>query len=256
MSNSNNNNNLNVEDISGDELSITSVKGEGFASDLSDNEIKTQHQHQHMQQTLTNKRAKLKNTLKRPTTPMDVRSSGPDHHHQVQQQQQSQQQKSATKQQLNSPQSQLQAQHQQQQIGGGGVVVGGVGSGGGLKFHQLGDQNVTSTRFNEWDPYGASRVQQQQILLQQNERQKSPLKSKQALQQNQNSNFAHTFLNTDSSPRQSSGRSQVGSANVNNPKLQQISPQLQQQSMVSVVNVFFVIGYLVTKHFEASLLKI
>ena len=52
-----NSNNLNVEDISGDELSITSVKGEGFASDLSDNEIKNQHQ----QQALVNKRAKIKN---------------------------------------------------------------------------------------------------------------------------------------------------------------------------------------------------
>jgi hypothetical protein len=215
------NNNLNVEDISGDELSITSVKGEGFASDLSDNELKNQHQNQ--QQLLVNKRAKLKNNLKRPTTPMDVRNSGDGHQNH---QPSAQQQKSASKQ--NS--SLLQTQHQHQINSSGGVVVGGVGGGGGgggggvggLKYHQLGDQNVTSTRFNEWDPYSANRQQQ----LSQSERQKSPLKSKQSMQQNQNSSFAHTFLNTDSSPRQTSGRSQVGSAG--NQKLQQISPQQQQ----------------------------
>ena len=156
-----------MEDISGDELSITSVKGEGFASDLSDNELKNQHHNQ--QQLLVNKRAKLKNTLKRPTTPMDVRNSGDGHQNH---QPSVQQQKSASKQ--NS--SLLQTQHQQQ--------INSSGSAG-IKYHQLGDQNVTSTRFNEWDPYSANR--QQQLI--QNERQKSPLKSKQSLQQNQNSNF-------------------------------------------------------------------
>ena len=203
------NNNLNVEDISGDELSITSVKGEGFASDLSDNEIKNQHQ---QQQNLVNKRAKQKNSLKRPTTPMDMRNAGDNHH--------PQQQKSAGKQNSSYQNSLLQAQHQQQ------TPSGAMSSGpGALKYHQLGDQNVTSTRFNEWDPYSDNRQRQQQ--LSQNERQKSPLKSKQSMMPNQNSNFTHTFLNTDSSPRQTSGRSQIGSAGVNNQKLQQISPQQQ-----------------------------
>jgi hypothetical protein len=128
-------------------------------------------------------------------------------------------------QQQQQPQKSLK-QQQQQQLN--------ESNRGGLKYHQIGEQNVPSTRFNEWDPYGISKQQhlQQQFLLQQqqqqqslSERQKSPHKSKNAA----NSNFAHTFLNTDSSPRQTSGRSQTGSANVQNAKLQQISPQNQQQ---------------------------
>lgn len=135
----------------------------------------------------------------------------------IDQQQQQQQQQS------NQPQKTL--KQQQQQLN--------ESNRGGLKYHQIGEQNVPSTRFNEWDPYGISKQQhlQQQFLLQQqqqqslSERQKSPHKSKNAA----NSNFAHTFLNTDSSPRQTSGRSQTGSANIQNAKLQQMSPQNQQQ---------------------------
>ena len=98
---------------------------------------------------------------------MDVRNTGNDGHTQ------SQQQKSASKQNVTYHQnSLLQTQQQQQQQQQ--PVIGGLGSGvGGLKYHQLGDQNVTSTRFNEWDPYSSNR--QQQLILS-NERQKSPLK--------------------------------------------------------------------------------
>ena len=101
-----------------------------------------------------------------------------------------------------------------------------------IKNQHIGEQHQVSNRFNEWDPFSSSRQhqQQQQQLQQQqinSERQKSPQKTKQypqqpQLQQQQSSNFAHTFLSTDSSPRQTSGRSQLGSAN--NQKLQ-ISPQ-------------------------------
>ena len=73
---------------------------------------------------------------------MDVRNTGNDGHTQ------SQQQKSASKQNVTYHQnSLLKTQQQQQQQ----PVIGGLGSGvGGLKYHQLGDQNVTSIRFNEW----------------------------------------------------------------------------------------------------------
>lgn len=107
---------------------------------------------------------------------------------------------------------------------GGSVAFRGMS----IRNQQMGEQHQVSNRFNEWDPFGLSRKQQQQQQQQleqqnlQNERQKSPQKTKP--QQQQQSTFAHTFLNTDSSPRQSSGRSQLGSAN--NQKLQhQISPQ-------------------------------
>ncbi len=89
----------------------------------------------------------------------------------------------------------------------------------GVKFQQFGagndQQNPTTQRFNEWDPNQSM-----------NSRQKSPQKQKNSLlssatalqhqlqqQQQQNSNFAYTFMNTDSSPRQTSGRQAVGIQN-------------------------------------------
>ena len=84
-----NNNNKNapidVEDISGDEISITSAKGEGFASDLSDSEMG----HKQYGGTAARRSAKkgagglvfamAEPSLKRPNTPMDFRAgvSGP-----------------------------------------------------------------------------------------------------------------------------------------------------------------------------------
>ncbi len=79
-----NDDNINVEDISEDEqLSIASVKGEGFASDLSENEMRSQQIHR---AKLKKPKAMLNNThhhsnqdlhsstnIKRPTTPMDFR---------------------------------------------------------------------------------------------------------------------------------------------------------------------------------------
>lgn len=66
-----NSNNLNVEDMSDDEeYSITSVKGEGFASDLSDNEMKNQ-----VNPRIKNKKIALEHNPKRPNTPMDIRLS-------------------------------------------------------------------------------------------------------------------------------------------------------------------------------------
>lgn len=65
-----NSNNLNVEDMSDEEYSITSVKGEGFASDLSDNEIKNQ-----ANPRIKNKKIALEHNPKRPNTPMDIRLS-------------------------------------------------------------------------------------------------------------------------------------------------------------------------------------
>ncbi len=101
--------------------------------------------------------------------------------------------------------------------------VGHHHRGMSIRNQQIGEQHHVSNRFNEWDPY-----KQQQSNQINNERQKSPQKTKQQQQQQQvpqnqqSSNFAHTFLNTDASPRQTSGRSQLGSAN--NQKLQ-MSPQ-------------------------------
>ena len=72
----NSKNNLSVEDMSGgeDELSIASVKGEGFASDLSDTEIRNQHQqHQRTKTKRSMADGQYQQNQKRPTTPMDVR---------------------------------------------------------------------------------------------------------------------------------------------------------------------------------------
>ncbi|CAF0704904.1 unnamed protein product [Brachionus calyciflorus] len=152
----NNNNNLNVEDLSDndDEYSITSVKGEGFASDLSDAEIKNQ-----INPRIKSKKIAFEHNPKRPNTPMDIRLS----------------------------------EVKRDQIKN-------------IKHPQNNNNNNNNNgessvqRFNEWDPY----KQRQEANL---ERQKSPLKSK------HQSNFAQTFLHvTDSSPRQSSGRTQSGSA--------------------------------------------
>ena len=197
-----------------EQLSIASVKGEGFASDLSDNEMKNQQLNrakvkksalnQDNGNTFYNNNNNMnQNNLKRPTTPMDFRIVEQQHQQQHQQQQ-----------------SQKSKQQEMKQN----------------KFNQDPNQiqtGVTHQRFNEWDPYAALR-QQQQVQQQQNidSRQKSPLKSK---NQQNSSNFAHSFLNTDSSPRQSSGRNaQTGVAIQNggplsNQKLQQMSPQHQQQ---------------------------
>ncbi len=194
-------NNLNVEDVSGDELSITSIKGEGPASDLSDSEFKphmhlnqntrhatgkkqVQHHNQQVQQQILDY-----SNLKRPTTPMDVRE---------------------TDQQI---QYQIQA-YQQQQQQGQRLLRQTESATKGIRYHQMTDQNTVSIRFNEWDPH----AKQQQIL---NERQKSPLRSKQS-----NSNFSQSLLNTDSSPRQLSGRGQITSAN---PKSLQTQQLLQHQ---------------------------
>ncbi|RNA21186.1 ankyrin repeat domain-containing 55-like, partial [Brachionus plicatilis] len=144
-----NSNNLNVEDMSDEEYSITSVKGEGFASDLSDTEIKNQ-----VNPRMKTKKIAFEHNPKRPSTPMDIRLSE-------------------------------QAKNERDPVKN-------------IKHHHMSDPAVTMTRFNEWDPF-----RQKENL----ERQKSPLKSK------HQSNFAQTFLNvTDSSPRQFSGRVQVGSA--------------------------------------------
>jgi hypothetical protein len=189
-----------VEDVSGDEISITSVKGEGFASDLSDSEhVDRNGSHKQLN------RNKMKKTIinvvdanpKRPATPMEIRP---------QDQQQAallQHQKSRYFSNHYSNEQSKNTGFKYQQIGGGG--------GGGEQ---------TTNRFNEWDPFSA--IKQVQI---QGERQKSPLKSKQSQQQQQQqqSNFAYTFLNTESSPRQPSGRSQPTSAS--NLKNQQVSPQ-------------------------------
>lgn len=184
------NTSLNVEDISGDEVSGTSVKGEGEASEISDSEItKTKYPHHHY---LSQRPARVKKNIsnteqnpRRPTTPMDIRN-------------------------LDQQKRQLAAKQQQQEQQNEGSGVRGMS----IKNQQIGEQHHVSNRFNEWDPYSNR---------QPNERQKSPQKTKQyqqqpQQQQQQSSNFAHTFLSTDSSPRQASGRSQLGSAN--NQKLQ------------------------------------
>jgi hypothetical protein len=185
---------LNVEDVSGDEISITSVKGEGFASDLSDSEP-TERTGSHKQLN----RNKIKKTIisivdanpKRPATPMEIRPQ--DQH-----------------------QTLLQSSQQQQQKGRfiSNHFSNELLKSAGVKYQQISEQ--PTNRFNEWDPFSAIR----QVQFQ-SERHKSPLKTKQPNQQQ--SNFAYTFLNTESSPRQSSGRSQIGSAS--NLKHQQVSSQ-------------------------------
>ena len=197
-------NSLDVVDVSEDETSITSVKGEGFASDLSDTEIRNQPHLKLSQRSKPKKALSSDQNPKRPTTPMDIRMQ--------------ENQKPAMR-----PQNES-------------ALMRGMK----MKNQQIGENNIQQPtgRFNEWDPYSVSRQQQQQQQLNQNERQKSPhSKNRPLLQQQQqqqlqpSSNFAHTFLNTDSSPRQSSGRSQLGSAtNTTNQKLI-MSPQQQQQQI-------------------------
>lgn len=76
---------------------------------------------------------------------------------------------------------------------------------------------MATGRFNEWDPYASNR----------NERQKSPLKSKQG----QQSGFSHSFLGQDSSPRQPSGRLNIGSATQKFQHLTTFQQQYHQQQL-------------------------
>lgn len=188
--NNHQNQNLDVVDMSEDETSITSVKGEGFASDLSDNETKQQPSHLKLSQRIKIKKTIVDQAHKRPTTPMDIH-------------QKSRQPNNNAKFKKN-PSGQIGSNENIQQPTG---------------------------RFNEWDPFNRSIGHGQANPL---DRKKSPhnqnrsaqiLQQQQQIQQQQQaqnnqqqpqinqSGFAHTFLNTDSSPRQSSGRSQLGSAN-------------------------------------------
>lgn len=69
---------VDVEDLSGDEeQSLTSMKGEGFASDLSDNEERSRHNRvqQQLSRTKSNKKSAshADPTTKRPQTPLDLR---------------------------------------------------------------------------------------------------------------------------------------------------------------------------------------
>lgn len=90
---------IDVEDVSGDELSITSVKGEGCGSDLSDSEAKHNNSNSHSTTTTTTTTtlsqqqqhqrvgggagrsgkkllSQVDPSLKRPNTPLDFRGSG------------------------------------------------------------------------------------------------------------------------------------------------------------------------------------
>ena len=196
-----------------DELSIASVKGEGFASDLSDTEIRNQHQqHQRTKTKRSMADGQYQQNQKRPTTPMDVR--GFEHQ---------------TSQVQPTPYHHILQQPPQKHSAFGSKAK---------QFQQMNEQHVGTGRFNEWDPY-SNLSSLRTNNLQQGERQKSPLKSKQQptnppvlqhqnSQQQQQSNFAHSFF-TDSSPRQTSGRSHIGSATVNmnygSQKHSQMSPQ-------------------------------
>lgn len=178
---------MNVEDVS-DECSITSTKGEGFASDFSDNELrngsnKKKHKVSIKQLKLFCRLIILKiivlkvtnqDLTKRPSTPMDIR-----------QDQQNQQ--------PTGPQTHVrnrQMSHNEKSI----------------KFQHIGEQQV-SYRFNEWEPFGKQQQNEQSKQIQQsNERQKSPLKSKHSARE--------------SSPRQSSGRGQITSASINQDRMQ------------------------------------
>jgi hypothetical protein len=205
QSHQNNASNLDVVDVSEDETSITSMKGEVAASDLSDNEIQNKP-HLKLSQRSRLKKPIIEQNPKRPTTPMDIRTQ--------------ENQKAIAK----------------------SNDTGLRNSNMKFKNQQISNENIQQPtgRFNEWDPFNLSRQQQ----INPNERQKSPHnKSSKSLlqqqqqqqqlqqlqqqqqQQQQQSNFAHTFLNTDSSPRQSSGRSQLGSANNLNQKLPLTSQQ-------------------------------
>jgi hypothetical protein len=217
------------EDVDVDEddkssISDTSIKGEGFASDISDNEInhnynnkkleyiKHQKQQQQQQQKSNNiliQRDKMKKAvlnsdanLKRPSTPMDIRMAEPLN------QQQQQQQNIKTN---------------QRPLVGSGVVKHQLHSNRN-HINELSSQNTTSSRFNEWEPYKNSNNNNNNTNNI-DQRQKSPQKSK---YQTNSSNFAYTFSNTDSSPRQLSGRTVLTSATQNGPK-QLTSPQTTQQ---------------------------
>jgi hypothetical protein len=175
-----NNNTINVEDVSEDEMSITSVKGEGFGSDLSDNDVKSHTNQFNTQRNRTKKSAiPIESSLKRPNTPMDFRGG---------------------------PAENSNSNHQTQAKNSRSIESAIKN----VRFQQFTNDipMMGTTRFNEWDPY---RHQQLQLQQQQNERQKSPQKSK-PQQQQQQTNFTHSFLNQDSSPRQASGRMNVGSA--------------------------------------------
>ena len=168
-----------------------------MASDLSDTEVRNQQHTNPFSQR--NRVKKLEQGPKRPTTPMDIRMFDQKTTKPIQ------------------PQNDTNSR---------GMVI---------RNQQIGEQNQVSTRFNEWDPF-----------KQQNERQKSPHKSKQNQHQSQQqqqqqqqhqqqpqqtSTFAHTFLTTDSSPRQQSGRLQIGSANTTKHQTSQ-----QQMSLNNDMN--------------------
>ncbi len=64
--------NLDVVDMSEDDTSVTSVKGEGFASDLSDNESRSQPVHLKLSQRTKTRKPPTEQAHRRPTTPMDI----------------------------------------------------------------------------------------------------------------------------------------------------------------------------------------
>lgn len=193
----NHNQSLDVVDMSEDETSITSVKGEGFASDLSDNETNKGQQPSHLKlsQRTRIKKPMVDQAHKRPTTPMDIHQK--------------------------SRQPNTNSKFKKNQSG------------------QMGsNENIQQPtgRFNEWDPFNrsighgqanpfdrkksphnqnrsAQILQQQQQTQQQQQVQNNQQFANTQQPQSNQSGFAHTFLSTDSSPRQSSGRSQLGSAN-------------------------------------------
>ncbi len=195
-------------DISEDETSITSVKGEGFASDLSDSEAPhnaSLKPHQPPHHLKLSQRAKFKPkagpsgdpSLKRPTTPMEIHQGGrkgPETLRPAGSRYKKQMSRDTSSNELNNSAANV---------------------------------PPPTGRFNEWDPYSkmerkkspsvrAALLAQQQGQPQSQQLQQQP--------QQANSGFAHTFLGTDSSPRQASGRSQLGSANKS-----QMSPQANSQ---------------------------
>ncbi len=215
-------------DISEDETSITSVKGEGFASDLSESEahhpanykaslLQQQLQQPHHLKLSQRVKSKSKDSsLRRPTTPMEIH------------------QNSKTTNPLRGPGSRY-----KKQMSRDSTITTNNNNNNDLN-NSFGSGNVQQPtgRFNEWDPYNKPESRKKSpnvraaILSQQ--QQNPQIQQSQQQPSTNTSTFAHTFLGTDSSPRQTSGRSQLGSATKTHQ--QQLQQQQQQQGSNNQTN--------------------
>ncbi len=156
---------MDVEDISGDEeKSVTSTRGEGYGSDFSDSEVRNISGSRKSNVTFNKdlelrinelrlhlffvfQKTSKRSRAKRPTTPMEIRLENPTTNHTNQR---------GSDKFKATCQPDFSSTHPQN-------------SNKTIKYQQIGEQQISYHRFNEWDPFNKTNESKQQF----NERQKS-----------------------------------------------------------------------------------